>query len=381
MKIKFISHLFPSKSSPTTAPFMLERAKALSRFVDLEVFAPLSFFPFLRPKSSVADELIDGIRIIRPDYLALPSVLWGVRWLAYIHSLKKYVPLWEGDCDLLHIEWIYPDAYAVTKIAKRLGIKTVGVIHGNEAIEYFGPDKYREKHIEVLSILDRIIVVSSDLKNKVVNDYGVNPDKVSVVLNGVDSSKFLSGEKNKIRKMLNLSLNGKIGVCVARLSEEKNLNVLIESVKILGDISPEIYIVGDGPLRSMLLDMIVRLGVQQKVHLVGPVPHDTVPLWLQAADFFCLPSQREGCPVVVHEALACGIPVVATTVGAIPDLVCHEDYGYLCPSNNAEALASLLVKAAEKDWDNDKIAAYGQQFTWDRVAEQTVAIFRELINE
>ena len=139
------------------------------------------------------------------------------------------------------------------------------------------------------------------------------------------------------------------------------------------------YIVGDGPLKNELQQLIDHCGIQETVKLVGPVPHDQVSLWLNAANFFCLPSQREGCPVVVHESLACGRPVIATAVGAIPELVCSDKYGLLCPPDDVDALADLLERAVSMSWDNEQIAAYGRQFTWEKVAEQTVKVYQEVL--
>ncbi len=371
--------MFPNVLSPLNAPFMVERAKAISAFVDLQIVAPVSYFPFFRTNLPPVIELFHGIRICHHRYLALPSVLRSVRWIPYLVMLKKNLRKNILKSDIVHIEWIYPDAYAAVRYARKRGVKTVGVVHGNEAIEYFGPRANRKKYIKVLCDLDRVIVVSSDLKNKLTNEYFVDPNKISVILNGVDIKKFLPGNKNNARKKLALPMYSVIGVCVARLSEEKNLDVLIQAVAKVENESLLIYIVGGGPLKNKLQVLIDQCGVAERIRLVGPVLHDEVALWLNASDFFCLPSQREGCPVVIHEALACGRPVISTTVGAIPDLICSDDYGLLCPPDDVDALANLLKKAVSRTWDNEKISTYGRQFTWEKVAEQTVDVFHEVL--
>ena len=381
MRICFLSHMFPNALSPLAAPFMAERAKALSAFVDLEVVAPVSYVPFFRSNLPPFIELFKGLKVRHPRYLALPSVFWSLRWLLYLTTLRKTLRNAVFEHDILHVEWIYPDAYAAARYAKRKGVKTVGVVHGNEAIEYYGPRSYRKKYVEAFSALDRIIVVSSDLKDKLIEEYFVDPNKISIILNGVDVNKFPVGNKINARKELGLSTKSSIGVCVARLSEEKNLDILIKAIAKLNDESPCIYIVGDGPLKSRLQALIDHCGVGERVNLVGPVPHDDIILlWLNAGDFFCLPSQREGCPVVIHEALACGRPVISTTVGAIPDLICSNDYGLLCPPSDVDALADLIRLAISRTWNTEKISTYGRQFTWEKVAEQTVKVFREMLS-
>ena len=380
IKVGFLSHMFPSSLAPNAVPFMMERVIALSRLVSLEIVAPVSFFPFLRKKLPPEKENFRELQIWHPRYLALPSPFWNFRWLTYLHSLKIFFRNYTGRCDILHIEWIYPDAFAAVRFAKKKGIKTVGVVHGNEAIGYYDPRRHRQKYIEVLAALDKIIVVSKDLKNKLINEYYVEPDKIAIILNGVNLEKFRLGNKIKAREKLNLSAQSSIGVCVARLSEEKNLHILIQSVAKLQEQSPEIYIVGDGPLKKELLEQIDHYGVEQKVKLVGSVPHEKISLWLGACDFFCLPSQREGCPVVIHEALACGRPVISTTVGAIPDLIKDDRYGLLCEPNNVTAFADIMKKAMSMKWDRNTISAYGRQFTWDKMARETVKIYKSILN-
>lgn len=379
MRICFLSHMFPNVCSTFAAPFMVERARALSALVDLEIVAPVSYFPFLRTDNPPLVELFYGLHISHPRYLALPPVLWSMRWLPYFMMLRNKLTRIALESDIVHIEWIYPDAYAAVRYFRNKGVKTIGVVHGNEAIEYYGPTVYRKKYIEVFGLLDRVIVVSADLKSKLVKEYFVDPDKISIIFNGVDVGKFFVREKIYARDQLGLSKSSSIGICVARLSEEKNLDILIRSVAELKHKSPFIYIVGDGPLKKELQNLIDYCGVEEMVKLVGVVPHDEIALWLNAGDFFCLPSQREGCPVVIHEALACGRPVISTTVGAIPDLICSDDYGLLCPPSDVDAYANLLKIAGSRKWDNEKIASYGRQFTWEEVAKQTVKVFQEVL--
>ena len=379
MRIAFISHMFPNLLEPHTTPFMVGRASALARLVDVEIIAPVSFFPFLRKKLPQVNEEIHGLQAYHPRYLALPFCFWKYRWAPYFYMLKTSANKSLSNCDVLHVEWIYPDAYAVAKYAKLHGLKTVGVVHGNEAIEYFGPCQFRPQIKKTVHMLDSLIVVSNDLKEKLMRDYDVADDKVTVILNGVDLDGFPVVKQGEARAALNLPRNEYFGVIVARLSPEKNLDILIKAIASLGPDAPLIKIIGAGPERVRLESLIAELQLAGKVDLVGEIPHKNISDWLNAADFFCLPSQREGCPVVIHEALACGIPVVSTTVGAIPDLINREEYGLLCPPDDIPALAESLIKVATIKWDREKISSYGRSFTWDKVAAQTVEVLQKVI--
>ena len=380
MKVTFISHMFPNPAQPFKAPFMLERARALAKVVKLRVISPASYFPVLRTKCPAFVERKSGLNIYHPKYLGLPSQLWVLRWISYYLSvLKNERKMGFYDCNIIHTEWIYPDAYAVALLARDRGIKTIGVVHGNEAIGYFEPLKHRVKYRIALQKLDHIIAVSTDLMDKMINEYSVESTKISVILNGVDSNKFRPIDKKVARQKIDVPIEEPIGVCVARLSEEKNLHILIETVFQLKDAAPLIYLIGDGPLRKKLEALVERLEMEDKIKLVGAVPHNDVATWLNAADFFYLPSQREGCPVVVHESLACGVPVIATAVGAIPDLIRDDRYGLLCEPDNVDAFADIMKKAMSMKWDRNVISSYGRQFTWDKMARETVKIYKSIL--
>jgi len=371
--------MFPNKGDPLLGVFVYERAKALSRLVDLDIIAPVSYFPFLKGNPLSASEMFNGLKIEHPSYLACPNILWHKKWVPYYLALKNFWDSKASNIDILHIEWIYPDAFAAIKFAKKYNLKTVSIVHGNEAIGYFDECSHRVKYIEAFRGLDKIIVVSEDLRYKLTHEYNVPDEKITVVHNGVDLDKFPVLKREEARSKLGLSSDSTFGVCVARLSQEKNLDVLIEAVSTLNGEAPVIYIIGDGPLRSMLDSLIKKFNVSDRIRLLGSMPHNEIHWWLNAANFFCLPSQREGCPVVIHEALACGLPVISTTVGAIPELINDDSYGFLCPPSDVQELAFILRKAVKKYWDRHSITAYGRQFTWDMVAAQTVRVYEDIV--
>lgn len=379
MKVTFVSHLFPNLADIFYAPFMYERVKALSRLVNIKIIAPVSVHPFSKKSLPAQIEIFKSIQVYHPRYFTVPSAFWSIRWFFYLIMLERLPKDFFLSADILHVEWIYPDACAVVKLAQKIGIKTVGVVHGNEAIDYYGPRRGNQIYRRTLSSLDRIIVVSRDLQNKLVLDYGVSPERISVIFNGVDLSQFAPSDSFNSRAQLGLPTDIPIGICVARLSEEKNIDILIKAIAKFTHRTFRMYIVGDGSMKTQIQRLIDDCCVQESVLLVGPVPHDQIRLWLSAGNFFCLPSQREGCPVVIHEALACGRPVVATAVGAIPDLISGTEYGILCSPGDVDGLACALTQALVTKWDHEQIAAYGRQYTWKRMAAQTVKVYQEVL--
>jgi glycosyltransferase involved in cell wall biosynthesis len=93
---------------------------------------------------------------------------------------------------------------------------------------------------------------------------------------------------------------------------------------------------------------------------------------MSAADVLCLASSSEGWPNVVHEALSCGLPVVATNVGAVPEMIPSDQFGLVVPVGDVPALTEALALALQKPWQRAAIAAWGNSRSWDQVAREAL---------
>ena len=351
MKILFLSHMFPNKVEPLKAVFVAEKARALSGYCETHIIAPSPYFPMVKPSPPPRKEVFEGLNLLHPRYLRLPKFLYSFRWLPYYLQVKKHIKQHLKDIDIINVEWVYPDAYAAIKIAHRYGKKVVVTVHGNEAIGYYDKESIRKIHAKALQLADHIIAVSKDLQQKMIDSYAIEASRISVIPNGMDVNKFPAVNKEDAREKLGLhEENGIICVCIARLSEEKALDVMLDAFSLCGE-TYKLFIVGDGPLKQSLKQQVADRKIANRVFFAGPVKHKDIFLWLNAADFFCLSSKREGCPVVVHEALACGLPVISTSVGGVPDIVEDNRHGCLCPIGSAEAFADALNQAMAIQWD------------------------------
>jgi teichuronic acid biosynthesis glycosyltransferase TuaC len=202
-------------------------------------------------------------------------------------------------------------------------------------------------------------------------ELGLSPEKICVIPNGVDTSRFHPLPRQEARHALGLSADGKIAVCVASLTVAKNLPLLISSfAKMLGGrADAKLFIVGEGPLRGLLDELISKLQLRGKVTLVGAKPNGELALWFNAADVSCLVSSREGWPNVIMESLACGTPVVATRVGGVPEIISSPELGVLA-EQNSESIAAALRFALVKEWDQNGLSLHAQLSGWDEVASK-----------
>jgi teichuronic acid biosynthesis glycosyltransferase TuaC len=378
MRTLTVSHLYPNPAQPLLGVFVEQLAMALGRQSRHAVVAGLPHMPLLRPAPRLPLRSSEGgLAVFRPRYLALPSLLLKQRWRPYLAALQTAAKGFEALPEVAHAHWLFPDAYAVARWARPLGIPSVVTIHGHASIGLGIKGVQTVRHREALAALDGIVAVSDELRELLKGEFGVPNEKIRVIHNGVEAKCFRPGSQEEARRELGLPLNRPLILAVARLSPEKKLERLIDAAALCSTRGLRFSIVGEGPMEEELRGKIALREMQGRVTLEGGVMHGKLPLWYQAADVVALVSAHEGCPVVVQEALACGTPVVSTRVGAVPDLVRAGENGLLC-APEAEALAAAIDAALARPWDRGAIAAEGMGHTWDAVAGRTLDFYREL---
>lgn len=384
MFVLSISHMFPNRIQPNNGIFVKERLKYMAKKIQLEVVSPIPYFPltYMIPKYRGLNNVpkqdeIDGLHTYHPRYWNIPKYFKICDGYFYYYSIHKYIEhiINQKKINILDFHWVYPDAYAGMILAKKLKIKFVVTLRGNESICYYEKSLRKNKVIETLKAAAHIISVSQDLKNKIVTEYGINDNKVTVIPNGIDTIKFGLLEKNHARKLCNLDHDKKYILTVCRLSPEKGLEHLIKAFSNFKEDNIHLLIAGGGPLKELLLNMVSSLGIIDKVHFLGTISHQDINKWYNVADVFCLPSLWEGCPNVIIESLCCGTPVVSTCVGGIPDLVPSDNYGLLVPPGDSNLLFEALNNALRNNWDKMDIAQFGSQNTWEHVADKVINVF------
>lgn len=190
---------------------------------------------------------------------------------------------------------------------------------------------------------DRIISVSENAKNHLIDYFKVNPNQIKVIPNGIKLPNNVADNKIKDNGHWSSShiLNPVIAN-VARLSPEKDQRSLLLAMRIVLKKHPgaDLLMVGKGPLENNLKMFAVELGIEKNVKFLGEV--DNISEILLKADMVVLSSLTEGLPISILEALSFGIPVVATSVGDIPEIILDRKTGCLVPPKNPEGLANAI---------------------------------------
>ena len=166
----------------------------------------------------------------------------------------------------------------------------------------------------------------------------LKPQNLIIIRNGIDTSKFISGDLSQARALLGLPQDKKIIGCSGRLESLKGQKLLIQSLIHLPD-TVHVALAGTGSYENSLREETQLLGLSKRVHFLGRI--DDMPVFYQALDCFCLPSFKEGMPLSPLEAQSCGVPAIVTDVGGSKESLC-SDTGRLIPAGNVMAIASAV---------------------------------------
>jgi glycosyltransferase involved in cell wall biosynthesis len=232
----------------------------------------------------------------------------------------------------------------------------------------------------------RIFTVSERLRQFAIG-LGASPIKVRTVPNGIAADIFRARDRNACRMKFDLPLDRPLIASAGALVERKGHHRVIDalvSLRAEGSAAELVIAGGPGPegaYEKTLRGLVAQHGLTNVVRFVGAVPPATMAELMSAADVLCLSSTNEGWPNVVHEALACATPVVATDVGAVPDMLCGEQYGKVVRVNDPGALKDALREVLQRNWDRKAIAAWGQSRTWNQVAAEVFAEMKALTAE
>jgi len=330
-----------------------------------------------------------------------------LRWLRRndINPFADLVGLWEifrlikkEKPDIVHLH-SSKAGFSGSIAAKLFGIKVVYTVHGAVFEAAFSaPARKFYLWLEKFSALfkDKIICVSGNDK-KIWLKYKAAPEeKLVVVHNGIDYQNLNLLPKDEARENLfSLSqqlfeaVSGskpdlKIVGTIANFYPEKGLPFLVQAAKIIlkeNHFQNIIFIViGEGYQREILKEMIKDSGLEEKFILTGKI--DNAPKYLKAFNIFVLPSIKEGFPYTILEAMAGGLPIVASYVGGIPEMVKNEENGFLVLPKNAQMLAERITEILEKQnlaerfAQNSKIKI--QEFSLEKMVDETENIYKNL---
>lgn len=235
----------------------------------------------------------------------------------------------------------------------------------------------------------RVIVLSEHSRGEV-RAFQYPNATIRLIPGGVDVERFAPpSDKSSVRRLLSLPEDRRILFTVRRLAPRMGLDNLIRAMPAVVLRCPDVLLLigGKGPERERLQRLIDELKLDAHVQLVGFIPDDRLAAYYQSADLFVLPTLAlEGFGLVTTEALACGVPVIGTPVGATPEILGALDPRLIAPGAPPDALASALLAFLEGDWKRDMTPDRLRRFvldryTWDRHTDAVESVYREILEE
>jgi len=393
IKVCVIGSVYPRFDKDTEVPWLRETVnRCRERGCDIEVFAPswlglkshciddIKVHRFRYAPAFLEDLTGEGgapakIHKLRYKLLTLSYIICGTLGLLRLHRKKRY--------DILHVHWPFPHGIFSTAAVLFFGGRVVLNFHGAELLlsQKYGFVKKALRFF--IKRADRIITNSSFTASKV---RAVYSKECAVIPYGSTFEPVRSAGPVKNKQPLVLS--------VGRLIERKGFSYLIEAAKRVVERIPDVrfVIAGGGPLLDSLRDQVRASGLEKYVSLPGKVAQEELINFYNQASLFVLPAieddkgDTEGLGVVLIEALSCKVPVAASSVGGIPDVIKDGRTGILFPQRDSEAIADSITRVLRDDNLKDTLAAQGyeyviERFGWESAIGEIITLYKNVTNE
>lgn len=383
MNLLFLSMTFPDAANRARGSYNLALCRALAREHHVQVCSPRPWPEVLRmklngrsfePGSDVVDA---GLTAKYPCYWYAPKltqkqsgkILWQSSRRSVLSLARRARP------DVVLSYWAHPDGEAGLRAARATGAAAAVIIGGSDALilpHRPGRGPYVRR---VLAESETVFTVSEGLRNAVL-DLGASPDNVHVMYQGVDPNVFHPGDIRAARRTLGLPFTRPMLLWVGRMVDIKRLDLLLDACRLLKlqERDFDLYLVGNGELRTKTEARIRSLDLDEMVHCVGAIPYSQTARWYRAADVSVLCSDSEGLPNVLRESLACGTPFVSTNVGSISEIA-DPSYSILTRKGDAGELADAIVSALEGRLRN--AAQRYEARTWDDCAAEVTRVLTQ----
>jgi teichuronic acid biosynthesis glycosyltransferase TuaC len=368
MKILVFSSLYPNSTQPNLGVFVENRTRRLAAAgCDVRVVAPV-FAPVwpLSLLSRFRKELPDrvavqqGLSVYHPVIPQVPG-LWarnpGAMVGACLPLLREIAR--DFPFDVIDAHYFFPDGVAAAALSEMLGVPCVITARGSDVTDWPKRPAARRMILQAAETAKGLAGVSASLLTEMTS-LGMDPAKMRLLRNGVDLEHFQPMDREMARARCGVS--GTCVLSVAALVPLKSHHVTIEAIATIPDV--HLLIAGQGPERAALQAQIDRLGVGDRVRLLGPVAHADLPTLYNAADIFVLSSTREGLPNVVLEAIACGTPVIATPVGGTVEVIDDARAGVRSPVGDVAALSAGISRMMQVPLSRADVRASAERFSW-----------------
>lgn len=353
------------------APYANGKTKYTLEGINVERFN--YFYPKRFQKLCGRSGMIDNVK---EGYLVKFQVLTFI-FFNLVYSLRKL-----KDMDIIHVQWPIPNGLGALFLKKIYRIPYINTIHGEEV--------YLSKRYHTLFALKRLVnnstktITNSSATRNSCLENGLEKRKIDIIPFGVDVNFYRPLEANKNENIFQV-------LSVGYLIERKGFEYLIKAIQevLKKHVNVRLTIVGSGPLEKMLKYLIKKLELKDNVKIMKNISDEELLHLYNFSDLFVLPSivdsqgNTEGLGVVLLEAMACGLPVIGSDVGGIPDIIQDNETGLLVTQKESLELSGAILNLIENENLRKKLAINGYnrvrwKFSWEKIAEKYLKVYNSI---
>jgi len=370
LRVLSIATLFPDAARPNFGLFVEKSLRALAAqpgialtlvaLVGLPPF-PLSLHKRYRALRDLPRaESWNGLTVLRPRFTLIPRI--GARLNPAKVARAALSAVHGRQFDVVDAQFFYPDGPAAMRVAEALDLPFSAKARGAD-ISHFGHDPATSP--QLLAAADRaagLLAVSDSMRGEMA-EIGIDPAKIAVHYTGIDSIRFSTGDRAAARAALGMDDAPAI-LTVGALIARKGQALVIGALPALPGV--HYWLAGAGEEEGRYRALAQRLGVDTRVHFMGPVANPDLPQLYRAADVVVMPSASEGLANAWVEALACGTPIVISDAGGAAELVTSPVAGRIVERLPKAIAAAVRAILADPPSSADVAKSLGGRFDWDR---------------
>ncbi|MEY2942488.1 MAG: hypothetical protein RLY97_502 [Pseudomonadota bacterium] len=397
LHILSISTLFPSPPRPAFGKFVANQMRAVAELphhqngeINLTIINPIGIppwplsirSPYNSLKTCPKTSSLGPLTIHHPRFPLIPLIGGDSNPARIARAILPLVRRLhaENPFHLIDAQFFFPDGPAAMHIARALNLPFSIKARGSDIHFWSGRPRALAQIQAAARAAAGILSVSAALRSDMAA-LGLPADKITVHYTGLDHAKFQPTPRRdaraKLSELLNLTLpnDAPLLVCPGALIAIKGQSLAISALTELP--TAHLAFAGTGPDEPTLRAQTATLGLKNRVHFLGQVSHDHLPILMSAADAVVLPSEREGLANVWIEALACGAPLVIPNIGGAAEIVTTPAAGRLAERTPA-AIAAAITEILKNPPAQAQTSANAARFSWANNAAQLVEYWRQI---
>jgi glycosyltransferase involved in cell wall biosynthesis len=390
LRVLSLSTLFPNPAVPSLGPFVASSIRAVAERGDVDLVminpvgippSPLSLHPtYAKQRKVGASSTLGTLTVHHPRFTLIPRIgaqSNPARIARAVLPLARRLHA-ERPFDLIDAQFFFPDGPAAAAIAAELGLPVTIKARGADIHHWGTQPRSGPQVLAAARQAAGMLAVSEALKGDMAA-LGMPGERIAIHYTGLDHARFRPIERKAARAQiaagLGIPADGPLLAATGALIERKGQAIALRAMAQLDRKDVRFALAGQGADEARLRDLALELGVPDRVHFLGQVGHDTLPLLLSGADALVLPSASEGLANAWVEALACGTPLVIPPIGGAREVVQDGSAGRIA-DRTPEAIATALRDLLADPPAQDAVAANAARFTWEANAATLVEFWR-----